>query len=180
LQCSLLFGSNHSQDPFARPQKLPSTIQGTYNRLILNADATQSCSEDRESFRLVLLWLVVAARPLTAVEIQHALDIQNFEPGQFLGHSLMNRDFSIDHLQSLIRLCGPLVKLGNESNWEQKTIMLTHFSLKEYPLSSVLQNNNDHYVRTYYMEPYTIHNHVAKACLTYLTLQEFSRLYQSR
>jgi ankyrin repeat protein len=148
--------------------------------LILNADAAQSCSEDRENFRLVLLWLVAAARPLTAVEIQHALDIRNFEPGQFLGPSLTNRDSSIDHLQSLIRLCGPLVKLGNESKWEQKTIMLTHFSLKEYLLSSVLKNNTDHYVRTYYMEPYTIHNHIAKACFTYLTSQEFSRPYQSR
>jgi ankyrin repeat protein len=174
LQCELLFKSGDtSQDYSARLRELPSTLHATYDRLILNTDAAQSCDSDRRRFKRVLQWLVAAARPSTAPEINAALEIQEFVPGQRLTAGSNDSEW-------LVGLCGPLVRAAARDDGHEKTFLLAHLSLKEYLMLERTKTVADTCIREYYVSLETVHNYLAKVSLTYLTAAEFSQPYQDR
>ncbi|KAK2742352.1 hypothetical protein FQN55_007886 [Onygenales sp. PD_40] len=103
--------------------------------------------------RKVLFWIVHAKRPLTTLELQHALAIKlssrNLDPGDLC------------QLDDLVAWCAGLVSVDNES----KAIHLVHNTTQEYFLSSGPKNFLD------------LPIDIASFCLTYLSFDTFGQGY---
>ncbi|KAK2812771.1 hypothetical protein FQN50_001100 [Emmonsiellopsis sp. PD_5] len=103
--------------------------------------------------RKVLFWIVHAKRPLTTLELQHALAIR-----------LSSRDLDpgdLCQLDDLVSWCAGLVAVDNES----KAIHLVHNTTQEYFLSSDSKDFLD------------LPIDIASFCLTYLSFDTFGQGY---
>ena len=80
-------------------------------------------SQDEEKVQLakqVLSWISHSFRPLTVIEIRHALAVE-FNDTDFVNEGLMDED-------NLVSACGGLVVIDKESN----IIRLVHYTTQQY------------------------------------------------
>ncbi|KAK6338530.1 hypothetical protein TWF730_002593 [Orbilia blumenaviensis] len=99
----------------------------------------------------VLSWIVCAERPLSKLELQHALAVE-LEVNQC---KLDNDNFP--GVNTMISVCAGLVTIDDESN----IIRLIHHTTQEY------------FNRAWKGKSFNIHNNIAKVCATYLSFEIF-------
>jgi hypothetical protein len=97
----------------------------------------------------VLLWITCAKRPLTTLELQHALAVEVGEPGF--------DEENLTEIEDMISVCAGLVTIDQES----RIIRLVHYTTQEY------------FERTYMIWFPDAEVIVAKTCITYLSFDEF-------
>lgn len=98
----------------------------------------------------VLIWISHARRPLTTIELQHALAIE-------LQDSKIDQE-NLPEVEDMVSFCEGLVTIDEESS----VIRLVHYTAQEY-LDRISQT----------WMPYS-HKDIALVCLTYLSFDEFS------
>ncbi|KAJ5422843.1 hypothetical protein N7445_010951 [Penicillium cf. griseofulvum] len=96
-----------------------------------------------------LSWLACAARPLTSLELQHALAIED-------GESSIDEE-NIPEVEDILAVCAGLVTVENESG----IIRLVHYTTQEY-----LERKKD------FLFP-SAENDMARLCLVYLSFDTF-------
>lgn len=99
-------------------QDLPKELDDTYDEAMKRIDNQDI--EDVELAKQVLSWISYAKRPLTIIELQHALAIV---PG---ARDLDDDAFTDKEL--LLSVCGGIVTIENESN----IIRLVHYTTQEF------------------------------------------------
>ncbi|KAL2865239.1 uncharacterized protein BJX67DRAFT_382980 [Aspergillus lucknowensis] len=132
-------------------EKLPQG-SGAYNQVY---EETMSRIEMQnqglqELARHALAWITCARRPLRTLELQHALAVE-------IGVPHFDLD-NIPELDEIVSVCEGLVTTDKEND----TVNLVHYTAQEY-LETTL----------YRWFP-NAQNHIAKACVTYLSLDAFN------
>ncbi|KAL2814424.1 hypothetical protein BJX63DRAFT_442496 [Aspergillus granulosus] len=97
-----------------------------------------------------LAWITCARRPLRTLELQHALAVE-------IGVSHLDLD-NIPELDEIVSVCAGLVTTDKEND----TVNLVHYTAQEY-LETTLHRWFPN-----------AQNHIAKACVTYLSLDAFN------
>jgi ankyrin repeat protein len=97
----------------------------------------------------VLLWITCAKRPLTPLELQHALAIE-------IGESNLDKD-NLPEIDDMVSVCAGLVTVDEEHN----VIRLVHYTTQEY-----FERTQKHWFPD-------AEEDMAKICLTYLLFNAF-------
>jgi ankyrin repeat protein len=151
------------------PKELPTTLDGTYNRMLERIGPAVS-----EDALTLLRWLAYAARPITLAELQTAVTIRpdddevDFEDeGDF-------RD-SLDILAGLVVFSDGADSTEHGGHTEHAKarmeltpgarVRLAHFSVKEYLESERISGSSASLFR---LEAGACHRFLAQSCLTYL------------
>ena len=98
---------------------------------------------------LILSWIVYAKRPITVLELQHALAVE-------IGTCALDRE-NIPTVDHMVKACAPLVTVDKESN----IIRLVHYTTQEYfeqPQMSWFPNAQAN---------------ITETCVTYLSFDTF-------
>ena len=106
-------------------------------------------ADSRWLAKQVLLWITCAKRPLTTVELQHALAVEVDEPEL--------DEENIPEIEDMISVCTGLVTVDEESN----IIRLVHYTTQEYFKRTQKQRFPD------------AESDITTACLTYLSFDTF-------
>jgi ankyrin repeat protein len=106
-------------------------------------------SDDVQLAKRILMWISCAIRPLTALELRHALAIEP-DTTELDEEALPDEEI-------VISVCAGLVTIDQETN----TIRLVHYTTQEY-----LQRRRDEYFPTAQKD-------ISRTCLTYLSLNVF-------
>jgi hypothetical protein len=138
-------------------ETLPLDLFETYRRILSRINI----SGQKHLVERVLRWLAWATRPLTLYEVRVAVAITINEC------TLTDED--IPNEESILFWSNSLIVLNKKTG----ILALSHFTVREFLRSSELQQTPG--LQSFYMAPssYAI---LAKVCLTYLNLQEFSRV----
>ena len=107
-------------------------------------------SDSQELAKQVLLWITCAKRPLTTLEIQHALAIE-------IGESKLDVD-NLSEIEDIISVCAGLVTVDKKSD----IIRLVHYTTQEY------------FERTWTSWFPTAQTDITKTCVTYLSFNNFN------
>ena len=115
----------------------------------------------RQAYR-VLQWLVFSARPINAAEAIEAVAMQGSNGCQ------LDPDERLHSPKALLSMCGDLVDLEHDPHQYmlKRELKLTHFSIKEYLVST--QARNDHGL-SYMIEERETHGDIARLCVSYLS-----------
>jgi len=133
------------------PKASNGSLDETYTEALLRIRRQKS--EDVNLAERILVWLSCAVRPLTVLEIRHAMAVMKLDEDE----NDFNED-SLSHGDSLASVCGGLVVIDEIS----QNIRLVHYTTQEY-----LERNPTR-VR---LDP---HDLVANACLSYLYMTPFA------
>ena len=152
---------------------LPSTLDETYDRIVLAID-----EEDSEYAIRILRWLTFSSRPLLVEEISEivAIDVER-DP-------MFDRQEVLEDPLEALNICSSLVTLatsdessdessdeGWDITWDNRSdsageiVVLTHFSVKEYLISERIRQGR---ASLYSMQDATCNEIIAKSCLGYL------------
>ncbi len=123
-------------------EKLPDQLDGTYDEAMRRIESQNS--DDRRIAERVLGWISFAKRPLSLLELQHALAT---EPGS----ARFDEDNVIDQ-ELITSTCAGLVTIDEESS----LVRLVHYSTQEY------------FARNCHGRFPTAEFEISEACLTYL------------
>ncbi|KAL7793811.1 hypothetical protein V8C37DRAFT_409391 [Trichoderma ceciliae] len=123
----------------------PKEVTVALQRLATGSDAY----EQAQLALSALLWITYAKRPLTIVELQHALGV---EPGE----SAFDEQ-NLPDIELLVSVCAGLVTIDNDSN----IIRLVHYTTQEY-----LQQTHE----KWFPEP---QSEITTTCITYLSYEVF-------
>jgi len=130
---------------------LPSTLDQTYDRILLGID-----KDDWEKAHCALQWLVFSARPLQLQEIAEAVVVES----EFVSFSPEDRLFEP---HDIINICSSLVSLSDRTS----VLRLTHYSVQEYILSERIREGPASFFGV--MEA-SSDAFIAEICLTYVLL----------
>jgi len=130
---------------------LPHALDGTYDEAMNRIHGQNK--EDTELAQRVLSWLSFALRPLTVVEMKHAISVQ---PDQ----ASIDEDDLIDE-EILLSVCAGLVVIDQES----KVIRLIHYTTQEY------------FERNRQKEFPEGQTSIARTCLRYISFEVFQSGY---
>ncbi|KAF5125128.1 Ankyrin repeat domain-containing protein 50 [Metarhizium anisopliae] len=136
-------GRSWGSDSYDRSQVLANAFDDAMQRV--NAQSPGR----RELALQVLGWITFAWRPLTTLELRHALAVEINKP-EFDENNLAD-------IQDLVSVCGGLVAIDEES----MAIRLVHYTLQEY-----LENTQDIWFRNPQAQ-------MALKCVTYLSFSAF-------
>ncbi|SLM39235.1 Ankyrin repeat-containing domain [Lasallia pustulata] len=128
------------------PEKLNETYDGALRRI------RSQNNEDVRLARRVLTWISFATRPLKVEEMRHAIAVMNLEPGE--KHI---EDDGLPDKDLLLTVCAGIVIIDTESD----IIRLVHYTAQEYFEQKRMQEFPNAQAK------------IAKACLTYLSLDTF-------
>lgn len=134
---------------------LPSTLDETYERILLNID-----EQYRQEAQVALNWLVASRRVLTVEELAEAVSIGTDSGGLF---DPSNRLFEPNAICSV--LSGLVTIVQKKSRRGSADIRLAHFSVEEYLVSDRLAQSR----ASHFHIPFAISNiRLAAASLIYL------------
>ena len=145
--CSLAKKQNR-RDARMSLQDLPKELWATYDEIIRRIWSQDA--EDVSLARRVLLWISSTHRPLTLVELQHALAVA-------LGDRRLDEEALIDE-DFLVGVCAGIVAIDGRSG----IIRLVHHTAQEY----LLHIRNGRFP--------TAHIEISRTCLTYLSFDEIA------
>ncbi|PGH01146.1 hypothetical protein AJ79_08017 [Helicocarpus griseus UAMH5409] len=120
---------------------LPKGLPGVYARILLQVDESQ-----RQQCAHILLWVTIAARPLTKYELFDAIG----RPAP----SMVNRDQAI---LDQLAICKPLIKVQDDE------VVLIHQSIRDYLLRE--NYDDDPILETFRVKSEEAHLSIVKACL---------------
>jgi hypothetical protein len=129
--------------------KLPSTLDETYERILLGID-----TQERDKAYAALQWLIFSARPLRLEELAEAVVI---EPG---ASSFSTEDRMFDP-HDIATICRSLVSLSDDTS----EIRLAHYSVQEYLLSDRIGHGPSAFFSILRPSAAVL---IAEVCLTYL------------
>ena len=131
---------------------LPKTLDGTYERILLNIDELW-----QDDVRKVLQWLCFSRRSLTLDEIADALAVTFVDGAKF------DPDERYPDPRDILSRCSSLVSLT--VNREGEVLRLAHFSVKEYLVSQRIQSSK---ASMYAIAESDATDFIAQSCLAYL------------
>ncbi|KAI0885923.1 uncharacterized protein GGS22DRAFT_188212 [Annulohypoxylon maeteangense] len=129
-------------------ETLPEGLDSIYEELMVRIEL-QNPRDHADLAIKVLGWIFYAARPLTVIEVQHALAIEQ-------GDNYLDQD-GIPSRDLLVSVCAGLVIINKNSN----TISLVHYTTQEY-----FQRGGKRLL-------HDANKEIASACLTYLHFDVF-------
>ena len=106
-------------------------------------------ADSQELAKQVLSWITCAKRPLTTIELQHALAVE-------IGEKELDED-NLPEIEDMVSVCAGLVTFDEESN----IIRLVHYTTQEY------------FERTWASWFPDAQGDIARTCLTYLSFRTF-------
>ncbi|KAI8624059.1 hypothetical protein F5Y19DRAFT_337792 [Xylariaceae sp. FL1651] len=109
--------------------------------------------EQAERAKQVISWIVCTKRPLTTLELLHALAVEIDKPG-------LDQD-NIPRIKDVVSVCGGLVTVDEQSS----IVRLVHYTAQDY----FQQTKNDWFPDAQY--------YIAATCTTYLSFHEFKTGY---
>lgn len=153
---------------------LPRTLEETYDRIL---DAiSDTCKSD---VRAVLQWLAFSGRPLRLEEVAEIVAFDASHAAFDVNRRLLNPLDVLTMCSSLL-VTNETYYYDYDSDPEKVPITelrLAHFTVKDYLLSRSLQQSRHSY---YSIETKSSNLQIAKACLAYLNMDQFSSGYQGR
>ena len=136
---------------------LPETLDGTYERTLRNIK-----DENWEFARRLLQCVAVARRPLRVEELAELLAF-DFQAGPI---PKFHEDWRVeDPLQEVLSICSTLLARVRDTIGLFSVIHFSHFSVKEFLMSSRFTNKSDSISRRYHICMTPAHTLVAQACL---------------
>lgn len=153
---------------------LPRTLEETYDRIL---DAISDTY--KSDVRAVLQWLAFSERPMRLEEVAEIVAFDAPHAAFDVNRRLLNP-------LEVLTMCSSLL-VANETYYYDydsghgrvpiTELRLAHFTVKDYLLSRSLQQSRHSY---YSIEGKSSSLQIAKACLTYLNMDQFSSGYQGR
>lgn len=131
-------------------QALPAGLDKTYDRILNSID-----EGDHEYVLRMLHWLVESERPLSFRELAEAIALN---PGK----ERLDPAERLMVAEEIFELCGSLIRVE-----ENQTIVLAHFSVKEYLLSSQLAGK-EHRLAKFALQTDCSRRHVSMCILSYV------------
>jgi hypothetical protein len=107
-----------------------------------------------ELAKRVLSWITCARRPLTTLELRHALAVE-------VGDSELGED-NLQEIGEIVSVCASLVSIDEKSD----IIRLVHYTTQEY------------FERTQTSWFPEAHRDIARTCITYLSFDTFQQVNQ--
>lgn len=135
-------------DAFQDPQRMTDPLKIAYDGAIQRI-ADQTPGEIKWAQK-VLSWVILARRPLSPMELKHALGLR---PGD---RELNSKNFP--HPSTIVSLCAGLALINQESN----VVQLVHYTTKEY-----FEHNPPKWIQSAKAD-------LARCCLQYLALDVFA------
>jgi hypothetical protein len=146
-------------------EDLPSGLDKVYDQVL--AQIARKPGYDPEVIRTILIWVSTSYSLLTTNEIAEAVSMRpedkTFDP----------ENVATDP-EDLIGLCGSLLRLervGLATEDSGPVVGLVHYSAEEYLFSEHIANGQLSY---FGLDLHETHLHLAKQCLQYLALENFS------
>ena len=137
--------------------KLPETLDATYERTLLGIEKTK-----REYAYRLFQCLVVSIRPLRVEELAEVLAVL-LDTGEDSEYHVDWRPE--DAQQSVLSTCSSLITVVNVDG--SSVVQFSHFSVKEFLMSSRLANAGEHLSR-YHIITHPAHSIIARASLNVL------------
>jgi ankyrin repeat protein len=135
--------------------ELPDTLDGTYERTLREIKDT-----NWEFAQRLLMCVAVVSRPLRVEELAEILAF-DFEAGTIPKY---REDWRLeDPVEAVLSTCSTLLALVNIDYFP--VIQFSHFSVKEFLISSRFAQKADTISRRYHISPTPAHTLVAQACL---------------
>ena len=134
------------------PRNLPETFERILSKFTEN--------DDIDLGRQIFHWVSVAKRPLTVEELREALGIRPLQEA-------WDDSAFINDMKKAMACCGNLVFIEEE----QQTVRFTHSSVKQYLLSSAVQES----FSKYHVDLTKADENAGAICVTYLNLPVFDR-----
>ena len=131
-------------------QALPAGLDETYDRILSSVR-----EEDHEYVLRMLHWLVGSERPLSFNEVAEAIALA---PGK---DRLDPAERLVDP-EDVFELCGSLIRAEHD-----ETIVLAHFSVKEYLLSARLAGKEPHLTK-FALQANRCRHHISMCMLSYV------------
>ncbi|EZF35677.1 hypothetical protein H101_00809 [Trichophyton interdigitale H6] len=159
-------------------ESLPKTLDGTYERIL------QSIPTNYQDYaRRALWWLVEARRPLSAEEVAEAaiLDADDDTPFDPEGRFFNPQDDILEILGSLVSVAEREHEVAdvNDENNSRATattvnetfseLRLSHFSVKEYLISTHPLNCQSPLVAQFYVDKSLVSSFILRSCLLYIS-----------
>jgi len=136
--------------------ELPATLDGTYERTLREIKET-----NWEFARRLLLCVCVVSRPLKVEELAQFLAF-DFKAGQQIPK--FREDWCLeDPVEAVLSTCSTLLSLVMVE--DSQVIQFSHFSVKEFLMSTRFAENSDMISRRYHVSMTPAHTVVAQACL---------------
>ena len=139
---------------------LPPTLDATYARILRRVK--ESNHDVQVLVQRSLRWITHAGNYLSVAALCEAVSINP-------GDTFLNRD-SIPQVEEILRCCSSLVRKPAFGNG----LELAHFTVKEY--LQKLNDVADNEFGAYHIQDLPCNIELAEVCLTYLNLDDFSRL----
>lgn len=128
----------------------PDKISTVYERTLKRIDG--HTFKDQQMARRILAWIILAKRPLSCLEFQHALNVRIGED--------FNKDYFRGNLEESVALCAGLVVINQKSD----SVQLMHYTARIYFKNP---EKRPDWIRS-------INETIADACVTYLSFSAFS------
>ncbi|KAN0133396.1 Ankyrin repeat-containing domain protein [Lactarius tabidus] len=137
--------------------KLPETLDATYERTLLGIEKTK-----REYAYRLFQCLMVSIRPLRVEELAEVLAVLLDTDENSEYHANWRPE---DSQQSVLSTCSSLITVANVDG--SSVVQFSHFSVKEFLMSSRISNTEET-VSRYHILPHSSHNVIARASLSVL------------
>ena len=135
---------------------LPRDLPETFERILSKYTETNDIDLGRQIFG----WVSVAKRPLTVEELREAMGIRPLQEA-------WDDSTYINDMKKAVACCGNLIFIEEE----QQTVHFTHSSVKQYLLSSAVQESTS----KYHVDLEKADEDAGAICVTYLNFPVFNR-----
>ena len=138
---------------------LPATLDETYGRTLREIKDTKW-----ESAQQLLVCVSVAPRPLRVEELAEILAF-DFKSGEI---PKFHKDWRLKNpVEAILSACSTLLTVVNVETFFERSrvVQFSHFTVKEFLMSSRFAEKHDHISRRYHISMSPAHTLVAQACL---------------
>ncbi|KAH0550901.1 hypothetical protein GP486_007735, partial [Trichoglossum hirsutum] len=141
-------------------KELPETLDETYNRILL------SIPEDyrREAYA-ILQWLAYSMRPMSLAEVAEATTVDRDNQVFNIENRMLNISDILSVCSSLVTLSEGGATLRNDHTEGTRELRLAHYSVKEYLVSTRIQESQ---AEKFAIKETEAHEYMGEVCLIYL------------
>lgn len=169
LQLDYICGLRCDRDIKAALTRFPVGLTGVYAQILDQISAKEP--ENIEDIKTIFRWLTGSFVPVSLGQIAEAISIRPWD------RSLDKNGIATDP-DDLAALCGSLVRVQRQgsfpgdNNYAHRILSFAHFSIQEYLGSpSILESVS----RKFHQDHATVHYSLARTCIKYLSLLDFSQ-----
>lgn len=144
--------------------ELPPDLDSTYDDILLRVNET-----DKLYLKRALQFVAFSARPMTLAEVAEAIIIEN-------DISEVDEDSRLQQPQDLLEIGKSLFVASYTELYDQRTLELSHYSVKEYLVSARIRSGP---ASEFALDKTLADIQIAQCCLTYLGMDIFEREWQA-